>query len=316
MAIRNLVFQGGGVRVLAYAGAVDVLASRGHLAGVRSVAGTSAGSMTACFLAVGAGAKEFEEGARSTRFGRFLDGKWGLLGEAWRLVARQGLHPAHSFGEIIREQIARICGDGDLTFAGLEQRRRAAPERYRQLFVVASDLVRQTPVVFSAKRHGDLPIWRAVRMSVSIPFVFEPVRHDSGVYVDGGLSWDYPIDLYDHPDPADARPGAGMPRSQETLGFCLGTRAENRASRDDWSSPPQRTRPLLAFIAATAHFLTNTANRAHVNEADLPRTVFIDDDGVAATDFDLPTEVIDRLISNGRRDTARYFDEVFEPAGR
>jgi NTE family protein len=308
MKIRNLVFQGGGVRAAAYAGAVDVLAARGHLASVRSVAGTSAGSMTACLLAVGAGAKELEESVRSTPFSRFLDGSGGVLGEVWRLIVHQGLHPARQFEQMLRAQIEQICGDGDLTFAGLEQRRTNEPQRYRELFVVASDLVRQTPIVLSAKRHGDLPIWRAVRMSVSIPLVFQPVRYGDGVYVDGGLSWNYPIDLYDHPDPADARPGALMPRSEETLGFCLGTCAENRASREDWRSPPQRTRPLLDFLAATAHFLTNTANRAHVNEADLHRTVFIDDDGIAATDFGASAAVIDRLIENGRRDTTRYFD--------
>jgi NTE family protein len=166
-------------------------------------------------------------------------------------------------------------------------------------------------VVFSAKSDPDLPIWKAVRMSVSIPFVFEPVHHDGGVYVDGGLSWNYPIDLFDHADPSAARPGSGLPHSQETLGFCLGTRTENRSSKQDWSSPPQRTRRLLQFVEAIGSFLMNTSNRAHVNESDLMRSVFIDDLGISATDFDAPPELINDLIESGRRGTATYFDEIW-----
>jgi NTE family protein len=149
-------------------------------------------------------------------------------------------------------------------------------------------------------------------MSVSIPFVFEPVRYAGGVFVDGGLSWNYPIDLYDNPDPSAARPGSGLPRSTETLGFCLGSRKENRASRQDWRSPPQKTRTLMQFVGAIGGFLMNTANRAHVNDADLARTVFIDDLGVAATDFDAPPEVIDELIASGQSATADFFDEVWD----
>ena len=48
--IENLVFKGGGVLGIAYAGAIHALEDKGLLDNINSVAGTSAGSMVAIIL--------------------------------------------------------------------------------------------------------------------------------------------------------------------------------------------------------------------------------------------------------------------------
>jgi NTE family protein len=190
--------------------------------------------------------------------------------------------------------------------------RAAAPERYRELFVIATDVEDQRACVFSAKHHPDVPIWQAVRCSVSIPFVFTPERCLGRSFVDGGLTWDYPIDLFDgKAHPGDRQPGSGDPPAPGTLGFRLGTRAENRASRHDWGLPPARFSSLLGFAEAMAGLVSGAANRAHLHESDLARTVFLDVGHVAATDFRAPREVIERLIERGRAETARFLEGRF-----
>ena len=57
----TLVFQGGGVRGAAYAAVGRALAESGRLAGLRKVAGTSAGASAAALLAVGYTPAEFYE---------------------------------------------------------------------------------------------------------------------------------------------------------------------------------------------------------------------------------------------------------------
>ena len=47
---RNLVFQGGGVRMLAYHGAIKALEETGILSQIERVAGTSAGALTATLI--------------------------------------------------------------------------------------------------------------------------------------------------------------------------------------------------------------------------------------------------------------------------
>ncbi|HET9054269.1 MAG TPA: patatin-like phospholipase family protein, partial [Cyclobacteriaceae bacterium] len=49
---RNLVFEGGGIRGIAYAGAVEVLEQKNITDSVEQIAGTSVGAIVASLLAV------------------------------------------------------------------------------------------------------------------------------------------------------------------------------------------------------------------------------------------------------------------------
>ena len=74
----DLVFEGGGVKSAAFAGAVEVLLGRGFK--LRRLMGSSAGAITAAFLAAGYGASELATvlgerapGSQKRRFSKFLD---------------------------------------------------------------------------------------------------------------------------------------------------------------------------------------------------------------------------------------------------
>lgn len=51
--IENLVFKGGGVLGIAYSGGVEALDEAGILKDIKSVAGTSAGSIMSAILSLG-----------------------------------------------------------------------------------------------------------------------------------------------------------------------------------------------------------------------------------------------------------------------
>src|SRR5438105_15119715 len=59
--IRNLVLKGGGVRGVAYVGALEELDRFGVLEGVERVAGASAGGITAVLLGLGYSVEEIKE---------------------------------------------------------------------------------------------------------------------------------------------------------------------------------------------------------------------------------------------------------------
>ena len=308
MKLENLVFQGGGVKGSAYAGAVEVLNERGLLGDVRRVAGTSAGAITATILAVGAGSKGLESAVKETDFGSFLDGRWSVLGDAARLLSHFGLYPGDHFADLLKAQIARYSGHADLTLGGLRELSLAQPGRYLDLYVIASNVTRQTAEVLCADTHPEMPLWQAVRTSMSIPLLFEAVRVGDEAFVDGGLAWNYPIDLFDHKTPHRAQPGHGAPRIAETLGFAVVPRDE--LSRGKTDPPPQSTDTLRSFLAALGCFMYETSNRAHFHPEDGGRTVLIDDLGVSTAAFHAPTSTIDALIESGRKATAEYLDRV------
>ena len=56
--IENLVFKGGGVLGIAYAGAIEILENEGILTQVQRTAGTSAGAVAAALISLGYSSKE------------------------------------------------------------------------------------------------------------------------------------------------------------------------------------------------------------------------------------------------------------------
>jgi NTE family protein len=58
---KNLVFEGGGVKGIAYSGALQVLEQQNIMSDIKRVAGTSAGAITAALVALGANGKDVAE---------------------------------------------------------------------------------------------------------------------------------------------------------------------------------------------------------------------------------------------------------------
>ena len=83
----NLVFQGGGVKGIAYAGALQVLESRGILAQIERVAGTSAGAITACLVSLNYDAAYITKTIKTLNFKSFEDKEW-----IWKKYWYYGFH--------------------------------------------------------------------------------------------------------------------------------------------------------------------------------------------------------------------------------
>ena len=73
---RNLVFEGGGVKGLAYVGAMRVLEERGILQGIKRVGGTSVGAINAALFSLGYSNEEQKDILWKLNFNNFLDGSW------------------------------------------------------------------------------------------------------------------------------------------------------------------------------------------------------------------------------------------------
>jgi NTE family protein len=219
------IFEGGGVKGIAFVGALE--AAR-ELVGIEewvNVAGTSAGAIVAALLAAGYPAEELESKLPAD-YGPYAD--YGLggryVGGAWNLLFHRGMARGRAFeewlGDLLEESPLR---DRDATFARLErsdlpadiapEQREAARFRLR---VIASDLTAGRMLVLPQDIAGyrrldgeelqpeTLKVAEAVRMSMSFPFFFEPVRlldekRHEHLIVDGGLLSNYPIWLFDNP---------------------------------------------------------------------------------------------------------------------
>ncbi|MGH8127948.1 MAG: patatin-like phospholipase family protein [Gammaproteobacteria bacterium] len=306
----NLVFEGGGIKSIAYVGAIGVLKEKKIMRDIRRVAGTSAGAIVATLLALGAGAAQIQEILHATDFTSFEDANFGLVRNAWRLLHRYGWYKGDTFSAWAKKQIAALGGDAELTFKTLAARANETPEKYRELYMIGTDLSAQKAVVYSAEQTPDTPIWEALRISMSLPLLFASVTENHDVWVDGGLSWNYPIDLFDR-----ARYMPGVSGESEaplynpaTLGFRVDSRAEIEAERTHFGLAPTKVDDLVSYLKALVGFAIDMANHAHLKETDWHRTVFIDSLGVSTTDFGIDEKQRLALIASGQRGAENYLE--------
>lgn len=158
----SLVLGSGGARGLAHIGVLAVLEREGLRPS--AIAGTSMGAFIGAMYAAGTPPEEMEEGVETL----------GLKDIA--ALTSLTLKPGSLMtGDRIEEQLRKLL---PATFAELTL----------PFACVAADLVDGQPVVLAG---GDLP--RAIRTSLTIPALFDPVPYGDGLLVDGGVVDPLPV---------------------------------------------------------------------------------------------------------------------------
>ena len=141
----NLVFEGGGVKGIAYVGALEVLEKEGILQNIKRVAGTSAGAMMAVLVGLRYTAEEVREILWDLNFKKFLDSSFGIVRDTKRLLEEYGWYKGDYFRDKMVEYIKKKTGNGEITF-----RKLADSHKYMDIYLVGTDLSTGTSVVFNA----------------------------------------------------------------------------------------------------------------------------------------------------------------------
>jgi NTE family protein len=286
----DLVIEGGGIKGIFPVGAAAELRAAGCT--FARCAGTSAGAIVASLLAAGYEPDELLEILLDTDATSFLDGPRSHVGRVWRLWRAGGLHRGDRFREWIGDLLVRRhllhFNDPVLNIPA-------------DLKVVASDITRGRLVAFpdDLVDYGLLPhhypVATAVRASISIPYIFEPVCLPSpdgdSILVDGGLLSNFPVDVFDdHP-----RPTIGL----RTVG--PGNPAVIQHPIRWWNRPAD----LLRAMAYTA---TEFHDRRHVELSKSIRTIMIDNLGISPIDFAVDRETKLRMYESGRIAARAWLD--------
>ena len=299
---KNLVFEGGGVRGIAYAGALKVLDQRGMLQTVERVGGTSVGAITALLLAVGYSADEMTTILSNLHIERFNDGRWIFIGGLHRMIRRFGWYRGERFERWLEELIERKTGNPALTFAQLHQRRN---EGYKDLYVTGTNLTAQRPVVFSHLHTPNMALKTAVRISMSVPLYFGAVFLDEQqsvvrrpkkgqtyqILVDGGLTANYPLDLFD----ADGQPNA------ETLGLKLERPEQLTHDQSNTGLAPYSIRSFNDYISAFYTYVIENLNRQPAWANERSRTIYISMESIRPRVRRMRAEETQRLYQSGQR---------------
>lgn len=295
---KNLVFSGGGVLGIAYLGLLDSLYQRHLIEGVKRVAGTSAGAITACLTSFNLSFSELKAIADSldytniplkdasdiSRLPSDLKGEFERLFDnfdcVYRLIKNFGWYSSNYFYTWIQEQIANQF-DASLkkppyTFADFKEPDIHKDRRpFKDLYMVGTDITKGTFSIFSYDSTPNMEVAEAVRISMSIPLFFESIKSNGSaaspktsphIYSDGGLLYTYPINLFDEDDPLD-----------HTLGSLVKS-----------DSPPAPINNIIDFISSIIICATSIQYQFYKsNPTSLARTIEINTGTVSTMNFNI-----------------------------
>jgi NTE family protein len=186
------VFEGGGVRGIALTGAAAAALDAGYE--FQETVGTSAGAIVSALVAAGFNSTELERAVVEIDWPNLLENK-GFIRKNLSMLFRLGFHSGR---RLEGELISLLAAKGIHTFGDL------TPGRLR---VVATDLNHGRGLVFPddlgslGHDQDTFPVAKAVLMSSSVPFVFEPVRLNDRItgedllLADGAMAARFPVQL-------------------------------------------------------------------------------------------------------------------------
>jgi predicted acylesterase/phospholipase RssA len=179
----NLILSGGGVRGLYYLGFMKYFKDKLHQ--FKNLVGTSIGSFFVVAIALGYTEEEIRPHVLN-----ILDYNRVKSLKVFDFLENLGLDDGSKLEHYIKKMIRYKYGKKELTFKQLY-------ETYNKHVTVTAVSIEDNCVIyFSKETHPLMKVWKAVRMSMTVPFLFKPYTYKEKNYIDGGLRHNFPIDLY------------------------------------------------------------------------------------------------------------------------
>ncbi|BBB92188.1 MAG TPA: patatin-like phospholipase family protein [Methylomusa anaerophila] len=321
---RNLVFEGGGVKGVAYAGSLQVLHEKGILEQIKRVGGTSVGSITALLVGLNYSIDEINNILSGLDFRRFLDDSWGIVRDVGRLLTQFGWYKGDFFHTWVENLIAAKTGKTNATFAQVYNL--SENHEFKDIYFIGTNLSTGFSEVFSYEHTPQMGIADAVRISISVPLIFAARRSDRGdVYIDGGALNNYPVKLFDreryveqfltYPDyyreynqklSDEGKIINPYAYNQETLGFRLDSAGEIACFHDHAEPPRHNINDFFSYTWRLIDTILECQENQHLHSDDWHRTIYIDTLGVKAMDFGIDNNTKQALINSGRENTIKY----------
>lgn len=287
----DAVFEGGGVKGIAFVGAVCCLEEYGYE--WQKIAGVSAGAIIAALLAAGYKGKELKNILEDTNYNKFLDKDrvqaTPCIGKPLGLFFEKGFYSGNYFEQWIEKL---LLAKGKTHFKDVSINNQS------KLKILASDITKKTLIVLpdDLKNYGidpmEFEIAKAVRMSMSLPFYFKPVKLEykdgSSLIVDGGILSNFPVWIFDT---------SGVPR-WPTIGFKL---VENEPSRTSTGKTD-----IVSYIFDIVNTILDRNEEIYLDDKDAVRTIPIPTLGIKATQFNITKEESFKLFNEGYKSANEF----------
>ena len=312
--VENLVFEGAGIRGIAYCGALKEMELRGMMSDLKRVAGTSAGAIMAMAVSLGYSSDELSTIISGTNFKHFNDGRYFFIGGINRVSKYFGWYRSKKFDHWLGKIIAAKTGNANITFAELHAK------GFKDLYVTGTCLNKQKLIVFSYETYPSMRVRDAVRISMSIPLYFEAVfltregkivehpknKQGLDIMVDGGFTGNFPIRIFDstrYHSPAETNV---FNYNNYTLGFRIDKEEQIKNDTTNYELAEIPINNIKTYLGAFYTIVMENLNRQSLTRADWERTVSISDGALGPRLRKLSKYEIDALLQNGNTAMKKY----------
>ena len=320
---KNLALEGGGIRGLAYAGALKVLEEKNILQNIENVAGTSAGAITALMISLDYNSHEIDSILYSLKIQQFNDGK-NIFGKIRRVKKEYGIFKGEKFEKWIGKLLQNQTGDSNITFIQQHQLH-LATKKFKDVFCVGTNVSKQQLQIFSWQHTPDMKIKTAIHISMCIPIYFKPVAVDSNwnavsikktkipydIFVDGGMLCNYPINMFD-----TCRTGDNpllcedVIYNPQTLGLKLESAEQiEHFNKKNTDVAPYKITSVNQYVVALINLMTETLNRKTPGlKNETGRTIYISYNDIFGKPRKVSAATKKILFDNGAAAAERFFN--------
>jgi NTE family protein len=280
---KTLILSGGGIRGISFLGALKYFKDRGNLEHLNTFIGTSIGSIIATFLCL--------EYPIEDLFQFMLDLNIDSVTnfQISKLIQQFGLDSGNTLIFVIKQLLVKCGYDENITFKNLQK------ITGKTLIITATNVNKRCIKYFNHNDTPNLRIVDAIRMSISIPFLYTAPLYGGDFYVDGGVLDNFPLHLANGTHP------------NEVLAINLGygeTKDKNICTKNDIKNLEDFSINLINTLLCEIEELRN-------KDCTIKPTLTIKTERYSTFDFNLETNEKIELFRIGYT-TAKEFGESYE----
>lgn len=190
--ITHLVLSGGGMRGIAYVGAMRYLYLNNLHKNIKNIAATSIGSYVGLLLAFQLSISEMEELCYNANK---IDDLCNIsYKKCINIISEFGLTDIKLFTDNFKSYILKKYPDieEDITFAYLAKRFGV------NMYISTTCIYSCTNKIFSIDDTPDISVFDACSASMALPLLFKPVEIEDNHYYDGGLTNNFICNIFDN----------------------------------------------------------------------------------------------------------------------
>ncbi len=311
----DIVFEGGGIKGIGLVGALKTFENNDYT--WKNISGNSAGSIVAALVAVGYSTEEIKKLMLQLDYTKIADKSHfniPIFTNTLNLLFKKGIYKGDYIENWIDDALyskLKLTNKKKVTFGdliipdenGILLNNKKYKRKYK-LHIIATDISRGKMLILPEDiadygiNPDDLQVSLAIRMSISIPYFFQPTKlndinnNKKSLIVDGGVLSNYPVWLFDI---------NGIPR-WPTIGLKLGGNKEIRE---------HKITNILNFTSSIIETMLEAQDDIHIREMDFLRTVKIDTLDIKTTDFNVSSKKIMDLYNSGES-CAKEFLETWD----